>query len=188
VFVSREEFSHDRELAYTLGRDRTKDITLDYTQPEREFARQRAIQTQAPQPEVKAEQVFRRQELNVAAHLRPEQDGINQSLAAFREDFKRNNPELAKKIDNDMRPQHEKQALAFEQRFKQYTKALETHQLNPRDKAQFEKQTAELAKEPQVMAYLKHKNPELALKVDNMAKDHERQVQRSLDRGFGLSR
>ena len=43
VFVSRDIFPQDKALIDTLGRNRTKDVTLDYTVMNTEFARQRAI-------------------------------------------------------------------------------------------------------------------------------------------------
>ena len=43
VFVSREAFANDRQLNETLKRNRAKDVTLDYTNMNAEFARQRAI-------------------------------------------------------------------------------------------------------------------------------------------------
>ena len=33
IFASREEFTRERDLINTFARDRTKDITVDYTQP-----------------------------------------------------------------------------------------------------------------------------------------------------------
>jgi hypothetical protein len=159
VFVSREEFKNDRALSATLGRDRTKDITLDYTKPEREFARQRAIQGFNPASlEQKQEYPLRQQALEVSNVLRPEQDDIKKSLEAFKEEFRRQHPELAKRLDDELRPQHEKQALAFEKQFNQYTKGVEQGRLTSREKTQFEKQTAELAKQPLVMNYLKPNN------------------------------
>jgi len=43
IFVSQEVFAHDRALVNTLNRNRAKEVTLDYTRMDSEFARQRAI-------------------------------------------------------------------------------------------------------------------------------------------------
>lgn len=43
VFVSREAFPQDKVLIDCLARNRAKDVTLDYTVMDKEFARQRAI-------------------------------------------------------------------------------------------------------------------------------------------------
>ena len=53
VFVSTEVFANDKALVDTLGRTRAKDVTMDYTQMDAEFARQRSVgleQTPTRQP------------------------------------------------------------------------------------------------------------------------------------------
>lgn len=62
------------------------------------------------------------------------------------------------------------------------TGPIEQPQTSQRAKAELAQYSASLAKQPDVMAYLKQHNPELTQKVQDLAKAHARH--RDLDRGI----
>jgi len=95
---------------------------------------------------------------------------------------------LANQLEKELLSPQAKQAWAYEQAFVSYSQKLANGELSAKEKGQFEAQTAALAKEPLAMNYLKHKNPELAIKVEQMAKEHEKQLERSLTLSRGFSR
>ena len=195
VFVSREEFNHERAVNTCLGRDRTKDVTLDYTQPAGEFARQRAIGggnapvqvTQQPERATHPATLERGKPIDI---ISPKQAALQASLAAFRAEFQQANSQMAQHLDGLTQSPQEKQAQALVAQFKQHSEGLAAHRLSPQDKARFEQQTAEMAKQPLLMQHLKHAHPELALKVEQLAKEQEQLRKRIQEQsqGRGLSR
>jgi Ti-type conjugative transfer relaxase TraA len=77
VFVSREEFADNRQLAQVLGRDRAKDVSIDYIRYSEAYGRQRGVEPdqQSHLQQLRREQVF-------AAHPLERVRGSPSSLAA----------------------------------------------------------------------------------------------------------
>lgn len=153
VFVSREAFVNDKALVDTLGRNRAKDVTMDYTKMDTEFARQRSVvapQTPKEQP-LSPEQYFRQSELKVEHLMNQVMGGdaqaLNARLNAFEAQFRTENPERAQQIDR---------LLAGSE--------------------------ADKTKSPQVTSALKQQNQEPSRQPEDGEKNKVKQRQRSLDR------
>ena len=153
VFVSREAFANDKALIDNLSRNRAKDLTMDYTKMDTEFARQRSVVAQQTLKEqsMAPEQYFRQSELKVE-HLMNQVMGrdaqaLNAQLNAFEAQFRTENPERAQQIDR---------LLAGPE--------------------------ADKTKLPQVTSALKQQSDELSRQIKDSEKNKLKQRQRSLDR------
>lgn len=87
-------------------------------------------------------------------------------------------------MQESLRPRHERLALEAEKKIQLLEKAVEKSHMPRSSKEQLEKYAASVAKQPEVMAYLKQHNKELSERVQGLAKSHER----NLDRGRGIER
>lgn len=74
------------------------------------------------------------------------------------------------------------QALAFEAQLQRYDRQVLSHGVDPQAKAQLESEAAQLVKQPLAMQALRQKHSVLALRVEQLAKAHKRQQQRTLER------
>jgi len=105
VFVSREAFVNDKALVDALGRNRAKDVTMDYTKMDTEFARQRSVVAQQTLKEqsIAPEEYFRQSELKVERLMNQvmgkEALNMKAQLNAFEAQFRTENPERAQQID-----------------------------------------------------------------------------------------
>ena len=136
-----------------LSRNRAKDLTMDYTKMDTEFARQRSVvaqQTPKEQP-LSPEQYFRQSELKVEHLMNQVMGGdaqaLNARLNAFEAQFRTENPERAQQIDR---------LLAGSE--------------------------ADKTKLPQVTSALKQQNQEPSRQPEDGEKNKVKQRQRSLDR------
>lgn len=117
LFVSHEVFANDKILSDTLGRNRAKDLSLDYTQMNGEFARLRGIInepktaheldfTGAPLERSQKEQLeaFTRLTLSSMELRRPamQENRVHPDILEFKRQFEHDNPELAQKLRNEM--------------------------------------------------------------------------------------
>lgn len=134
VFVSQEAFANDKVLVETLKRNRAKDVTMDYTQMNAEFARQCSIKWQEPiKKPARLEQYVGMDEINTN-ELRARCDklesftravldskSLNLSLGQerksypdfneFKHQFERDNPDLAQKLRRQITSKQEEPAL-----------------------------------------------------------------------------
>ena len=104
------------------------------------------------------------------------------NFSDFKAQFEAKNPDQAKTLQEAIRPRHERLALEAEKQLNLLEKASVESRMPRSSREQLEKYAANVAKQPEVMAYLKQHNPELTEKVRGLAKEHERS--RSLDRGI----
>lgn len=197
VFYSREEFANERALANTLSRERSKDVTLDYSAPEN-FARQRGFEKPAQQSEINLSRSQSHPEKQAAHHVQnydqvlqqaaknydrlAEQLGLKQrtDLSEFKKQFEAQHPERAKGLTDAVRPRHEKLALEAEKMMGLFNKAQEQSHMPRTAREQMEKYAAGVAKQPEVMAYLKQHKQELSEKIQSLAKSHAKSLE--LDR------
>jgi Ti-type conjugative transfer relaxase TraA len=152
VFYSREEFANESLLTVTLGRERSKDVTLDYSVQET-FVRQRGFDEKALPPSV------------------PEKQALSNPSADFSE-FKAKNPEQIKAIQEAIRPRHERLALEAEKEINALEKAIEKSYAPRIARRKLEKYASRIAKEAKVMAYLKEHNPALSQKIQGLERSY----------------
>ncbi len=125
VFVSREAFANDKALTETLSRNRAKEIAMDYTKMDIEFARLRSIGSgqklpkesdfavrRLEQGEKDKLEVFTREALslrNASSFLK--EGGLRPDFHAFKQQFEQQNPGLAQKLRQEILPTKENELL-----------------------------------------------------------------------------
>ncbi len=190
VFYSREEFTNERALANTLSRERSKDVTLDYSAPDM-FARQRGFE-KAEQPaelslnfshalpekqsthNMQHYEQLLQQAAKQYGHLENRQTSKPRAdFSDFKAQFEAKNPEQAKALQEAVRPRHERLALEAEKKIQVLEKAMEQSRMPRSSREELEKYATNIAKQPGVMDYLKQQNPELSKKIEGLVKSHE---------------
>jgi len=125
VFVSREVFANGKALTETLSRNRAKEVAMDYTKMDVEFARLRSIgygqklpkeSDFAVRPLNQGEkdrlEAFTRDALSlhhVASTLK--EGGLRPDFHAFKWQFEQQNPGLAKRLRQEILPTRENESL-----------------------------------------------------------------------------
>ncbi len=197
VFYGRDEFAHERALANALGKERSKDVTLDYVQTR--FTEQRGFEQKHAVPEKALsdtlptlgktvlqnpekyerllQEAAKKYDLQNNRNLHPRAD-----LSTFKSQFEAANPAQAKALQDAMRPRHERLALEAEKQITLLEKASRESRMPRSSREQLGKYAASVVKQPEVMAYLKQRNPELTERVQSLAKAHERS--HALERGI----
>lgn len=174
VFWSREEFACYQDLIHAFGRDRAKELSIDYLS--QDFARQRGVDTQGYptyRPTSEINQPIYQPE--VKATLSHSLD----RLKAFKERYEAEHPEQAKALLEIIRPHHEKIALLVEERLLNLEKALEK---SPAALNSLKQEAYRVAKQTEVMDYLKSHNSELSRKIERWVQPEVKQ--KTLERGF----
>jgi hypothetical protein len=93
-------------------------------------------------------------------------------FSRFKTEFEAQNPERAKALQENLRPRHERLALEAEKQIQQLEKAIQQSRMPRSAREQLGKYAAGVAKQPEVMAYLKQHNPKLTQKIENLSKSH----------------
>jgi Ti-type conjugative transfer relaxase TraA len=189
IFYSRETFACERELVQTLSRERAKDITLDYRTNPNAFAQYRGIEklpqhheqdlshAQPPEKSIEQNQASRYEQLLQQAaqdYNRMQERPVHQhnDFSRFKTEFEAQNPERAKALQENLRPRHERLALEAEKQIQRLEKAIEQSRMPRSAREQLGKYAAGVAKQPEVMAYLKQHNSKLTQKIENLSKSH----------------
>lgn len=210
IFYSREVFANDQALTKTLSRERSKDVTWDYIEKieksAESFVMQRGFektqQTELANPDNLTlnrstipsenknlesqqqqhyERLLQQAAQNYARTKENKAPFLQADLQAFKTQFENQHPEKAHVLQESLRPHHEKMALVAEKQIAQFEKAMEQSRMPRTAKAELEKYAASVAKQPEVMMYLKQHNTELTKKIETLAKSY--QLSRELDRG-----
>ena len=124
VFVSREAFASDKVLAETLSRNRAKEVTLDYTKMDNEFARLRSVIAgqklpkessfavrRLEQGEKDKLEAFTREALALRRAGLLKESGLQHDFHAFKKQFEQRNPGLAQKLRQEILPTKEQESL-----------------------------------------------------------------------------
>lgn len=197
IYYSREEFSKDRELQYVLGRDRSKEATSDYLNIEKEYGLNRSVRSvdemekerkEIAQYDLKTKpKVFNgmviqpHEGLIDFERLRKEREKEQRAqIKAFKEDYAKRNPEKARELEYAIMPKHEKMAVDALKQIKALEMEIKKSTYPRYDQEKLEKYASELAKNPHVMHYIHKHGQEVGKKVEGLAKQYER----SLDRGI----
>lgn len=102
-------------------------------------------------------------------------------LSAFKKQFEAEHPERAKALQTAIQPRHERLALEAEKQINLLEKATQQSAMPRTAREQLEKYAFGIAKQTDVMGYLKQRNPDLSEKIQRLAKTREKQLE--LDRG-----
>ncbi|HAU0345697.1 TPA: Ti-type conjugative transfer relaxase TraA [Legionella pneumophila] len=182
-FVSLDVFAHDKALVYALNRNRAKDVTLDYTQMGREFARQRGLINEAmPMPPLTKDEHFKTAEPSLES-LMNQVMGRNvqleqQKLDAFERQFTKENPNEALHIANSLLSTAAYQAKSLAGLFAPYSKAIARNQLTSVQNEELIRLIGTLPLDSQVMNAFKKDYPELSTQAEQFIKRNEQQLMR----------
>jgi Ti-type conjugative transfer relaxase TraA len=187
VFYGRDEFANERALSQSLGRERSKDVTLDYRH---DFAQQRGFEKAVQAKELQQTHSLSSSQTSFE-HRIDHYDRVMQQAAnkyydgathqktssrgdfkAFKAQFEAQNPEQARALQDTVRPRHERIALEAEKHIHLLEKSVAQSRMPRTAREQLEKYAAGIAKQPTVMAYLKQHNPEMTQKIEGLAKSH----------------
>ena len=203
VFSSHEVFKNTPELIYTLGRDRPKDVTLDYTQPQQDYARQRSIQPETSAPTLTqrfqqhASHYAHQAQLFLDRIDRQEKEKFKQRATQFVETFRQAHPRRAKEIEEMMRPESEKQALAYIERWRDHQRDRRQSQPSPlldQKTRAFQDYTEQMAQSKAMMTYFQHRLPKMAQYINHTVKEaqqqreHERSLEHQRQKTYEYSR
>lgn len=183
IFVSREAFANDKVLITTLKRNRAKDVTLDYTQMDKEFARQRTILTEKTKnPPLLPEKYQSKSMIEALMNRTKGTDSqkIQSHLEEFEKAFRRENPELAKKLDNSLLSKIDRQTKDFIETFAQSPKGKESMKLSIEQHNQLTNFAEKALQDPKLLSSLKHASPELSRQVEQLIKTQRTIIERSL--------
>ena len=186
LYVNREDFPSFSDLSKSLSRERTKDVTLDYAQ-RRGFEKQALGIPMRPElPLTQAPQATVEQQLWQAAmdydKLQQGRQAIGRGdFSALKAQFEAAHPEQAKALRTAIQPKHERLGLAAEKQWQQLEQAVKEARFPTRAQRELSTYAQGIAKQPSVMAYLEQRNPDLAKKIEGIAKTRER----GLDREYG---
>ena len=124
VFVSREVFANDKALTEALSRNRAKEVAMDYTKMDVEFARLRSIGSGQKlskesdfavrileQGEKEKLEAFTREALSLRRSGSLKQSGLPHDFHAFKKQFEQRNPELSQKLRQEILPTKEQESL-----------------------------------------------------------------------------
>ncbi|MCW8445689.1 Ti-type conjugative transfer relaxase TraA [Fluoribacter gormanii] len=193
VFVSREVFAHDKALIQALRRNRAKDVTLDYTHIQGEFARQRGlVLDKSPTLSIASEEHFKTTERSLESlmnqvmgrDLQKEQQKLN----AFAEQCLRENPSQVLHIADSLLSNAERQAKSLAHSFEPYSKILAQNRLTSEQKEELIRLTEQLPHDSQLMNAFKKDYPEFAKQAEQFIQRNEQQIQRirSIDKELDL--
>jgi Ti-type conjugative transfer relaxase TraA len=187
VYVSRDDFPSFGALSKNLSRERTKDVTLDYAQQRGLESKEQAFGDWVHPASISpVSHVTSEQQLWQAAkdydklHSRQAVDSRG-DFSALKAQFEAAHPEQAKALRAAIQPKHERLGLAAEKQWQQLEQAVKEARFSTRAQRELTTYAQGIAKQPSVMAYLEQRNPDLAKKIDGVAKARER----SLGREYG---
>ncbi|KTC69781.1 Conjugal transfer protein TraA, partial [Legionella bozemanae] len=182
VFVSREVFAHDKALIHALSRNRAKDITLDYTHMQGEFARQRGlILDKSPALSLSSERV-RTSERSIESLLNQvmgrDLQKEQQKLDAFEQQCLKENPSQVLHIADSLLSIAERQAKSLARSFEPYSKALAQNRLTSEQQDKLVRLMGQLPGDSQLMNAFKKDYPEFAKQAEHFIKRNEQEVHR----------
>jgi Ti-type conjugative transfer relaxase TraA len=194
VFVSREAFSYDNALINTLSRNRAKDVTLDYTKMEGEFARQRGVFAEKGQvpASLSPDDYFKQSELKINALMNQvmgrDVQLTQKNLDEFEQQFRKEHPTLAHRVDKSLLSKVTSSVKDFSESFQSYAQAIRTNQLTLEQKNQLTELIDKASKVPQFMNTLKQNNPELSKQVEHFININKQKVERpkSIDKELDI--
>jgi Ti-type conjugative transfer relaxase TraA len=173
IFYSKEEFENEQVLARSLSRERSKDVTLDYTQQKEEVLNQEKECGYTNQQQDKALQT-----------LALQQNAKRLDFSDFKAQFEKQHPEKAKELQDAIRSKHEQLALESETQINLLEKKIKESRISYSSRERLEKYAFDISKQKEVMAYLSEHKKELSEKIHKMAKSRERSLDLDMEIDF----
>ncbi len=221
LFYSREEFNNEKALNYALGRERDKDVTIDYSHDqirdkfaenrnievsemlvkevernssiekanekentrtnekstEREINEQRTKDIDCDlnhSPQKENEVNLENKSLNFEDQYKEQRQKDIDELMAFKKQFEKENPEISKKLANEMIPEPEKRAMLVEKTIRELNEQVKQNPRDFRPKEELRELISKVAKDKELMENLKERAPALTAQIKVKAKELER--------------
>ena len=201
LFWSREEFSNERALYDTLGRERAKDVTLDYSHQQicDNFATHRNIEISEPLaheiksklPEKEVNQEFHKEKGFVAEKIK-DSDFTKMYIQDLRKDideivgfnkyYQNETLEVNKELSDNTLSEFEKRAILVEKAVRHLYGQTKQDPQNLETKNELKNLLKKVSGDKQLMENLKERAPALTQRIKALTKE------KSLSRGLRLSR
>ena len=173
LFWSRDEFNHEKDLAQQLGRDGSKDISLDYTADKK------------------------------LTSFDSKTDSFNQlekspyrsdDMEQFMRDFEAKNPDKAQEIQQDFKAfanELPNKALAIKEQFAQFSddyKKADGDFIKRLDiQKEREKTAFDIGKDKPLMEHINLHHKELGQEINQLSSKHQKSLEINLGKKLGLS-
>lgn len=192
LFYGKDVFLSKDDLLRTVGRDRSKDVSLDYLHDREQSLKlpedkSLLLGTDLARGEVTLMKqkldAFTRETLGSRGTERGGMDyhrrlaEAKRGMDAFKRDFENKHPELASTLRENMMPAHEKNAVVFIKEYEHLQKIIDQGgRSSHMAKSQLENLVDKISKQKEVMAYVHEHYPAIEKRV------------KELDRGLRLQR
>jgi Ti-type conjugative transfer relaxase TraA len=189
IFWNKAEFTHERALAESLGRERVKDVTTDYFDNQRAFTHHRNIErpsqegvlNRIPELSKKPLKVEKRHEKLLQKITKDYHHAKEKNLLFKHDDFKHfktqfeiKNPIKAKLLQESLRPRHERLAIEALKEIKRLEKAIKHSKFPHIERYELKKYVIKVASQPEIMNYFQQKNQAISQKIQELVKSHGR--------------
>ncbi len=196
IYTSKEEFADRQELVKIMGRDRTKDVTLDYTRPEKEFARQRSIRPEPDHDYTHKERIkrllpkgreYEKRFSPILEKQGMEKERFLEKSRALSERFRQERPDAAQRITRKLVPEHQSDANRYMRKLAEYERDMSRNRLTVQDRKEFDKYTKEVTQSSAVMNHIRQQMPDIEKRIKAVSQEYQKQRQleyswRGLDR------
>lgn len=174
IFYSREEFANFKELSQNLSRERTKDVSADYTQ---QFAVTRGVERGAP---VRGQERALQEAARAFDRMDQQRGKSSDDFAQFKAEFEAHHPGAAQASQDRLLSPAERKAKEVERNIGNFEKAMEQSSMPKVAREQLEKYATSVSKQAEVMDHLRHHNKELSEKIQEITKSLEISRQRDI--------
>jgi hypothetical protein len=196
LFYSEDIFPKREDLVQALGRDRSKDISLDYMQ-EKSFAHFRGIERveneKMPTKTLGSPGVLETEKLlntqNPLARFSKGQEAFRKGLSdfkSFKAQFEQDNPVRAVQLADAVRPSFEKELLETIRVFTHIEKQVEKNPGSFEALKALKEKAYSMSKQVEVMNYLKDNNEALSKKIEGLSQSTQA-LSKGIEKDFGRS-
>src|SRR5579885_686861 len=199
LFYGKDVFLTKDDLAKTLSRERTKDVTLDYlggrdrqqeptarvpdevkpfTREEERLMRQAKLKEFTEATKAKKHGIDRDRDVGSLSGMRQRPD-----LSEFKRQFEANNPERASELRGEVMPEHEKKALSLVNEFKRLEAMVEKGgRTSHMAQDHLEKLADKMSRQKDVMQYVREHHSPMEKQIDRQAREFQRERDLGLER------
>lgn len=199
LFYGKDVFLNKDDLARTLSRERTKDVTLDYLNnrdKQIEHVTDSLVEKGNNKPSLENDRLMRQAKLKAFTEAtkamresrvidrgKDEEVKIKADLSEFKRQFEAKNPERASALRHEIMPEHEKKALSLVNEFKRLETMVEKGgRTSHMAQDHLEKLADKMSRQKDVMQYVREHHSSMEKQIDRQAREFQR------ERGFEIER
>lgn len=198
LFYGRDVFLRKDDLAKTLSRERTKDVTIDYlnNRDQQQESITRVMDEIKPLTRDK-ERLMRQAKLKEFTEATMVKRGIDRDkgvdslsgvkqrpdLSEFKRQFEAKNPERVGTLRSEVMPEHEKKALSLVNEFKRLEQMVEKGgRTSHMAQDHLEKLADKMSRQKDVMQYVREHHAPIEKQIDKQAREFQRDRELELER------